>query len=185
MYKPAEDSYLMSRILKEKLPKILKKNPNLKFLEIGAGSGINLETAEKTGVKKQNIFSCDIDKKSVTHCKVLGFNCIHSDLFENIPGNYDLIIFNPPYLPKDKREPKSSQKATTGGQKGSEIISRFLVQAKEHLNKDGRIFLITSSLTGNIDFERMGYNAQEIGCEKLFFERLCVYEISEKNFYDE
>ena len=45
MYQPAEDSYLMSRILKEKLPEILKENPDLRFLEIGTGSGIHLETA--------------------------------------------------------------------------------------------------------------------------------------------
>ena len=73
IYQPAEDSYLMSRILKEKLPELLKFNPNLSFLEIGAGSGIHLETAFNSGIKKENIFSCDIDKTSVSHCNLLGF----------------------------------------------------------------------------------------------------------------
>ena len=177
MYSPREDSYLMSRILQEKLPELLKINPDLKFFEIGAGSGIHLETVFNTGVKKQNIFSSDIDLKSVNHCTTLGFNCIHSDLFENIKDTFDLIIFNPPYLPEDSEEPKESQTATTGGAKGNEIILRFLKQAKDYLNQNGKIFLITSSLAENVDFEKLNYKAKEIGCEKLFFERLCIWEL--------
>lgn len=177
IYQPAEDSYLMSRILKEQLPEMLEKNPDLKFLEIGTGSGIHLQTASMLGIMNVNIFSSDIDKKSVSYCNLIGFQCIHSDLFEKIKGKYDLIIFNPPYLPKDAREPKSSRKDTTAGKKGNEIIIRFLQQAKSHLNKDGKIFLITSSLSEDVDFSSFGYEAKEIGCEKLFFERLCIWEL--------
>jgi release factor glutamine methyltransferase len=177
MYQPVEDSYLMSRILKERLPKFLELNSNLKFLEIGTGSGIHLETAFNVGVKKKNIFSCDIDPKSVEHCNLLGFNCIHSDLFENIQVKFDVIIFNPPYLPEDSREPEDSQRETTGGKKGNEIILRFLEQAKNHLNPEGKIFLITSSLAKDINFKKLNYKAKEIGCERLFFERLCVWEL--------
>jgi release factor glutamine methyltransferase len=178
IYNPAEDSYLMSRILKEQIPNLIKKNSDFKFLEIGAGSGIHLETAKNLGIKKENIFSSDIDKKAVSHCNLLGFNCIYSDLFENILGKYDLIIFNPPYLPEDAREPKNSKIATTGGKKGNEIILRFLKQAKNYLKTDGKIFLITSSLAEDVNFEKLGYNAKEIGCEKLFFERLCIWELN-------
>jgi release factor glutamine methyltransferase len=177
IYLPREDSYLMSRILKEKIPDMLKKNPDLKFLEIGVGSGIHLQTALNLGVKNKNIFSSDIDKKSVSHCNLLGFTCINSDLFEKIRGKFDLIIFNPPYLPEDSREPEDSKLVTTGGKKGDEIINRFLKQAKNYLEKNGEIFLITSSLSPEINFEKLGYNAKEIGCEKLFFERLCIWDI--------
>ena len=178
IYQPAEDSYLMSRILKEQIPILLKENPDLSFFEIGAGSGIHLETAKSLGIKKENIFSSDIDKKSVSHCNLLGFNCVHSDLFENISGKYDLIIFNPPYLPEDAREPKSSKLATTGGKKGNEIILRFLKDAKNYLKIDGKIFLITSSLAEDVNFKKLNYSAKEIGCEKLFFERLCIWELT-------
>jgi len=178
IYQPAEDSYLMSRILKEKIPDLLKKNLNLKFLEIGAGSGIHLQTAKTLGVKTENIFSSDIDKASVSHCNLLGFNCIYSDLFENIQGNFDIIIFNPPYLPEDSREPKDSRRATTGGKRGNEIIIKFLEQAKNHLAPKGKIFLITSSLAEEVNFASLGYNAKEIGCENLFFERLCIFELT-------
>jgi release factor glutamine methyltransferase len=177
MYQPAEDSYLMSEILKEKIPSLLSENPNLKFLEIGAGTGIHLETALNSGIKKENIYSSDIDKMSVSHCNLLGFNCVHSDLFESINGKYNIIIFNPPYLPEDSREPKDSKLATTGGKKGNEIILRFLKEAKNHLEKNGKIYLITSTLSKDVNFKELGYKEKEVGCEKLFFERLCVWEL--------
>lgn len=176
IYEPAEDSFLLSEVLKDRLPSLLRLNKDLQFLEIGAGSGIHLETAKKTGVKKENILACDIEKQAVDHCNILGFNCIKSDLFKNIKGKFDLIIFNPPYLAFDKREPKNSRKATTGGKKGSEIINKFLKQAKKHLNKEGKILLVTSSLTNDVDFE--DYNKRQLGNEKLFFEELFVWELT-------
>jgi release factor glutamine methyltransferase len=177
IYQPAEDSYLMSRILKEQLLSLLQENPELKFLEIGVGSGIHLQTAQSSGIKNENIFSSDINQDSVSHCNVLGFNCVHSDLFENIKGKFNLIIFNPPYLPKDSDEPEDSAVATTGGIKGNEIITRFLKEAKEHLEYNGKIFLITSSLSEDLYFQESGYEAKEAGCEKMFFERLGVWEL--------
>jgi release factor glutamine methyltransferase len=177
IYPPAEDSYLMSRILKEQIPILLEKKPDLKFLEIGAGSGIHLETVYNSGVKKENIFSSDINKNAVSHCNLLGFKCVYSDLFENISGKYFIIIFNPPYLPEDSREPAESRLATTGGSKGNEIILRFLKEAKDYLEKDGRIFLITSNLSEKINFQELDYEAKELGCEKMFFERLCIWEL--------
>ena len=178
IYQPAEDSYLMSRILKEQLPDLLKEKPDLKFLEIGVGSGIHLQTANSAGIKKENIFSSDINENSVSHCNILGFNCVYSDLFENIQGKFDLIIFNPPYLPKDSNEPEDSEVATTGGIKGNEIILRFLKDAKQHLEENGRIFLITSSLSEEVNFQELGYQENELGCEKMFFESLCIWELN-------
>lgn len=175
VYQPAEDSYLLSEILKAEIPRLLERNPDLTLLEIGAGSGIHLETALNSGIKKENIYSCDIDPASVNHCNALGFHCIQSDLFENIRERFDIIVFNPPYLPKDKQEPEDSQTATTGGKNGSETTNKFLKQTKEHLNPNGRIFLLASNLTQGIDF--VGYEKKFLGNEKLFYEELFVWEL--------
>src|SRR3989338_3908107 len=121
---PEEDSHLLSEVLKKQIPKLIEKNPDLKFLEIGCGSGLQLQTAFDSGVKTENIFSCDINPKAVRHCKKLGFKCVKSDLFSNISGKFDVIAFNPPYLPLDSKEPESSRIATTGGKNGSEIINK-------------------------------------------------------------
>jgi len=178
VYSPAEDSFLLSSVVKDKIPKILLKNEDLKVLEIGSSSGIQLKALFESGIKKQNIFACDINSNAVKHCKNLGFNCFQSDLFENINGKYPLIIFNPPYLPEDSSEPKDSKISTTGGKKGGEIINEFLQQVKNHLSKDGRIFLLTSSLTKGIKWK--GYNKKLVAKQKLFFEELYVWEINLK-----
>ena len=149
------------------------KNKNIKVLEIGVGSGIQLKTLKQLEIK--NISGVDINSEAVKYCKQQGFNCIQSDLFEKIKGKFNLIIFNPPYLPEDKREPKKSQLATTGGKKGSEIINKFLKQAKKHLEKEGKIFLLVSNLTKNINFK--GYNKKIISQKKVFFEELILFSL--------
>jgi HemK-related putative methylase len=178
IYSPEEDSYLMSENIKRKLPILLNKNPNLKFLEIGSGSGINLKVTLSLGIKKENILACDINKKAVEHCKGLGFNCMKSNLFEEIPKQkFDLIIFNPPYLPEDSLEPKSSKVATTAGKKGNEVIKLFLNDAKNFLSKKGKIFIITSSLSKEIDFGKYKLKFKILDTKKLFFEKLFLWEL--------
>ena len=176
IYPPAEDSYLMFETLKKEIPILIEKNPDLKFIEVGCGSGVNIKAAKKAGIKIDNIIGCDINNESINHCRNLGFKVILSDLFKNIKGKFDLIIFNPPYLPLDKNEPKSSRIATTGGRKGNEIIIKFLKQARNFLTRGGKIFLITSSLSPNINFNKLGYKAREIANKKMFFEKLSLWE---------
>ena len=176
IYSPAEDSYLLEEVLETKLPKLIKKNLALTFLEIGVGSGIQLMAASNSGVKKENISGVDINLEAVKHCKNLGFNCIQSNLFSKVKGKFDLIIFNPPYLPEDKNEPKDSKLITTGGKKGSEVINKFLIESKKHLNKNGKIFLLVSSLTKEIRWNN--YQKKLVGKKKIFFEELKVYELT-------
>jgi len=179
IYEPEEDSYLLSEILKREIPKLLKKKENLSVLEIGCGSGIQLNSIFESGVNKKNIFGTDINSDAVKKCKSLGFNCIFSDLFSKVIGKFDLIIFNPPYLPEDEKEPEDSKLITTGGKKGSEIINKFLKESKKHLKKNGKIFLLVSSLTKGIKF--LGYKKKILGKKKIFFEELRVYELNANN----
>ena len=176
IYSPEEDSYLLEEVLIKELPKMLKENSNLKFLEIGIGSGIQLEAAKKVGIKNENIFGVDVNIDAVKHCNNLGFNCFESDLFENVQGKFDVVAFNPPYLPEDKEiEDAESKLITTGGKTGSEIINKFLIQAKEHLNSKGKIFLLNSSLTKEIEW--LNYKKKKVAEKKLFFEKLFVWEL--------
>jgi release factor glutamine methyltransferase len=169
VYSPEEDSYLMQKTLEKNI-----KNKNLNVLEIGIGSGIQLKTLKKLGIK--NLSGVDINSDAVKDCKKLGFNCKISNLFEKVKGEFDIIIFNPPYLPEDKKEPKDSQLATTGGKKGGELINKFLRQAKKHLNKKGKIFLLVSSLTKGLNYE--GYKKNKIAEKKLFMEKLEILELT-------
>lgn len=175
IYSPEEDSYLLESVLERQLSKMIKKNSNLTLLEIGVGSGIQLMAVSNSGVKKENILGVDINLEAVKHCKNLGFNCIKSDLFSSVNGKFDLIIFNPPYLPEEKNEPEDSKLITTGGKTGSEVINKFLIESKKHLAKDGKIFLLVSSLSKGIKWNN--YKKRLISKKKIFFEELKVYEV--------
>jgi len=179
IYLPSDDSYLLVESLKKIIPKI--KNKSIKILDMGSGSGIQAQTCIDAGFN--NILVSDIDKEVVNNLKDKGFNSVQSDLFSNIPikDKFGLIIFNPPYLPKDKQEPKESRKATTGGSRGDEIILKFLKQAKFHLNENGKILLLLSSLTPKeriiLLIKKLNLKYMQIASKKLFFEELYVWQI--------
>ncbi len=172
LYQPAEDSFFFSEFLKKELKKL--KNRNLKFLDIGTGSGILAETASSF-IKKENIFTVDINLEAVKLLKQKGFKSIKSDLFSNVVGKFDIIVFNAPYLPKDKREPKNSQRETTGGTQGDEISLKFLEQARLHLNKKGKIFLLVSILTPQDKLKK--FKPEIVARKKIFFEELIILAV--------
>ena len=170
IYTPSEDSYFLSKFVRE----IADKEKPKKVLDMGSGSGIQGETALKSGIKQKDLTLADKDEDAV---KVLKkkfpkSEVVYSDLFKNIKEKYDLIIFNPPYLPRDKFD---KEKDTTGGKKGSEIINIFLKKAKEYLTKKGSILLLTSSFTEGIDYR--DYRKEILGEENLFFEKLSIWRL--------
>jgi release factor glutamine methyltransferase len=168
IYEPEEDSYL--------LEKYVKKYAKGKVLDVGTGSGIQaLVALENT----KDVLAVDINPEAVDFVKKKGVNAKISDLFSNVEGKFDVIIFNPPYLPEDSEEDEESKKITTGGKKGHEILEKFLKEAKEHLNENGMILIVVSSLTGDVQslFKKYKYRFECLEIEKMFFEQLYVYLI--------
>lgn len=108
------------------------------------------------------------DQCPVPHYELSIMNCafVQSNLFENIPHTFDLIVTNPPYVPhseslellKDGRsEPllaldgdvtENGEYART--EDGLSLIRRLLPQCYEHLNRNGVLIMETGE-----------YNAQE------------------------
>lgn len=174
IYQPAEDSYLLSETLENYLKKI--KDKKIKILDMGSGSGIQAEICRKLDF--YNIIAADINPEAVNHLKKQGFKSILSDLFSKInkKDKFNLIIFNPPYLPENKYDKNSD---TAGGKKGYEIIVRFLKHAKKFLNKNGAIILLFSSLSKpdmiKKHAKKLGYNLELLSRKNLFFEELYVY----------
>ncbi|MDP4039429.1 MAG: methyltransferase [Candidatus Pacearchaeota archaeon] len=173
IYQQAEDSEL----LKSQIKKYAK---NKSVLDLGSGSGILAEEAIIS--KARNVLASDINPDAIRLLKQKNISSVKSDLFLNIKGRFDLIIFNPPYLPEDAMEPKSSALSTTGGKKGDEIILKFLKQAGKHLNPHGKILLLLSSLTPKKRIlnllESKYFRHKIITKKKIFFEELYVLEIS-------
>lgn len=172
IYLPREDSFLLKRAVE-------KFSREKKFLDIGAGSGIQAITAKKAGAL--SITAVDINREVIEHLRKAGIRAIKSDLFEKIKERFDLIAFNPPYLPFDEREDGESSLATFGGKKGDEIILRFLKECPKHLNRGGKILLVVSSLTPktriNALLKRLRFRKKIIGREKFFMESIEVWSI--------
>ena len=129
-------------------------------------------------MKKKNILAVDINKESLEETEKLGVKTLNSDLFLKVEGKFDLIAFNPPYLPEDKND---KEKDTTGGKKGWEAIERFLKQAKTHLTEKGKILLLFSSLTNRGKIEQLikknKFSFKQAAEKKLFMEELFVYDL--------
>lgn len=145
---------------------------------MGTGSGILAKEALKY---TKNVTASDINKECLKNLK--NIKVMHSDLFNNIKERFDLIIFNPPYLPLDKREDEESSLTTTGGIRGYEILERFLDELKAHLKRNGKALIIFSSLTNKrkidsiINKNRLSFKLLEE--KKLpLFETLYCYLIS-------
>ncbi|MDP7423178.1 MAG: methyltransferase [bacterium] len=143
VYSPREDTFLV-------IDNIVL-TPNIRFLEIGVGTGLISIFAAKRGAIVEGT---DINPAAVGNAKHntatndvnARFHC--GDLFEGISGKFDLIVFNPPYLPiseGDKLQ-KWEEEALIGGHYGVETSIRFLEKCPEYMNRDCIIYLVLSSL---------------------------------------
>ena len=172
IYTPREDSFLLEREVK-KLAK------NKAFLDIGAGSGIQAKAA--LSVRAKSVLAADINQEAITLLKKQGIHAIKSNLFSKIKGKFDMIAFNPPYLPEDKKEDRKSKLTTTGGKRGDEIILRFLKEVKKHLADNGIILLVISSLTPRKQIlallKKQSLKRRALSSKKFFFESLEVWKI--------
>lgn len=180
IYLPSEDTYLFLDTLKKE-----SFNKRSSFLEMGPGSGIL--SLSLYGFF-ENLCLCDIDLKVVNYLEDLKkkyslnkMTIIQSNLFSNLKNKkFDVIIFNPPYVPSEKIEVFS----TDGGKKGSEIIFNFLENIKFYLKKKGVCYLLVSShndlkkIYNIILKNHLTYNI--LSEKKLFFEKLLILKICEK-----
>ena len=169
VYEPAEDSFLMiEAVLRE-----VKRSDSI--LEIGTGSGIVSMFIKDIA----QFIATDISPQAVKCAKLNGIDAIRADLFDGIKfkGKFDLILFNPPYLPSEDQK-TDMDILWDGGPSGREIINRFLDRVKSYLKDDGRILLLVSSLTGIEQviekMKSLDFVVDEIISEKHFFERLVV-----------
>ncbi len=168
VYPPSEDSFLLLKWAK-------KFCKGKKVLEIGCGSGVISEEIKKIA---KDLLATDINPKAVEICISKGIKAILSDLFEKVRGKFDIILFNPPYLPEEEEKDVWIRRAIYGGRKGNEVIIRFLEEAWKHLKKDGVILLIWSSRSNPEEIiERFKeiYEFDILESLNLFFERIsCV-----------
>ena len=171
IYEPAEDSYLLEK-------EVRKYAKGKRVLDIGSGSGIQALAARDSGASY--VLATDVNSAVIRELKKKRINAVESDLFKNIRGKFDLVIFNPPYLPRDKREDEESERITSGGERGDEIIVRFLLSLGKHLGDRGIALIVLSSLTPKKrileSLRKNGLSRKIIAREKRFMEKLGVWK---------
>jgi release factor glutamine methyltransferase len=144
---------------------------------MGCGSGFLGILLAKSGFTVLAVYlnpeAVDITNKNKA-INFVDFAVVLSDLFENVKDVFDLIVFNPPYLPNDA--PVDLQWSG-----GIELIRKFLLDARNHLAKDGKILFLISTLTSEketIDaIEKNGYKYKILARKKVPWEELVVFEL--------
>ena len=173
VYPPSEDSELLIKSLE------VKKGERI--LEIGCGSGVVSLHCAFYGCR---VTSVDINPRAVECTRHnaerngLVLNVFLSDLYENVEGKFDTIVFNLPYLPVD--DEGMLAKAWSGGEDGLGPLPELLEKSDRYLNPDGRVVVVTSSLMDQVKLERLlsMYKVRRTGELPLFFEKLSVLEIT-------
>ena len=124
-----------------------------RVIDIGTGSGcsaISIE-CERTDLRVTGIDrSFDALAVAETNRKRLDsrVSLAASDLFESISGTFDIIVSNPPYVPRGEYEQLATevrvhepQLALTPGPQGTEVIERLLDQAHARIAADGLVIM--------------------------------------------
>ena len=137
----------------EKIIEKFKECEKIKILDIGTGTWIIPITLAYKFQKKVEILGIDISTKALTVAienaqKYLESNIAifrKSDLFSNIKEKFDIIISNPPYIPKKMKsemqgevlnfEPETA--LFTDDDKGIEFYEKIITQGKNYLKENG------------------------------------------------
>ncbi len=178
VYSPREDSFLLAKAVNE----LAGGN----VLDMGTGSGLQAIIAAQSQKVKQ-VTAVDASEKALVCAKQNAeknhvqnkIKFVHSNLFENVEGKFDTIIFNPPYLPVEKREVRDDESmAWHGGEKGRDLLDPFLEQFPQFLSARGKLLLLQSSL--NVQrktlntFKKLGFTTEIHSTQSFFFEKISV-----------
>lgn len=176
VYYPREDSLLLAKTIET------MDLEDKKVLEVGCGSGFLSVLMAKNGAR---VTAVDINKNAVEATMKnasknnVKIGCYISDIFSTVRGKYDIIVFNPPYLPEgDESSQKDIKNQWNGGPTGREVAVRFIENIENFLNKDGTVLMVISSLTDEKKvvntFKKNRFRVSSITREKISWEELIV-----------
>lgn len=123
-----------------------------RVLDMGTGSGVNAVLAATKGAQ---VLAVDLNPRSLEAARAnVERNSVsalveirHSDVFSDVEGSFDLIVFDPPFRwfkPRDWVE-------TAMADEGYEAMTRFFRQARDHLKASGRM-LIFFGTSGDLEY---------------------------------
>lgn len=141
-------------LVRETITMIKNGNRHPRILDVGTGSG-NIAIALARNIPAATVTATDISldaldlaKENARHYGVEDrIRFIRSQIFENVPDAYDVIISNPPYVREadfqllQREVLKEPRHALDGGEDGLRVIEPLVRKSLEFLRPEGIICL--------------------------------------------
>jgi release factor glutamine methyltransferase len=192
VYQPEADTHLLLEVTLKEI------RPGDRVLEVGTGSGYiaaGITDLVKKSKSECNETSCfvvgtDINPHAVRCAREKGLEVVRTNLFDGLRGRFDLIVFNPPYLPTkpEQRIEDWLEHALDGGPDGRSVLSQFANEVGMVLAPGGRVLLLISSLTGEeavIEiFTKRSYKVEIVTKRRVFDEDLLVLRIRKNESFN-
>jgi release factor glutamine methyltransferase len=171
VYPVREDTLLLLEVA------LAEAGPSDRILEIGTGSGF---IARHLAGKVSLVIATDVNPYACRVASSPGTETVRTDLAAGIRGQFDLVLFNPPYLPTGPGERMDDwlEKALDGGESGREVIRRLVPDLPRIPAPGGRLLLVISELTGEREvlglLRDVGFQAEIVREDRVEGERLMV-----------
>ena len=124
---------------------ITNNQPIYRAVDIGTGSGVGAVLLAQA-LPESEIIAADINNAALNLARInvdaadiYNIKLVHSDLLNNIKGNFDLIIANPPYLVDEAKRTYRHG----GGELGTQLSLDIVDAAMQRLNAGGTLLLYT------------------------------------------
>jgi methylase of polypeptide subunit release factors len=176
------DTYRFVRAIKDNL--LSEPRPLRRALDLGCGSGAGGVVLAKNASCRELVLT-DINDTALRMARlnaeaagVLNVTTVHSDLFANVDGEFDMIVANPPYL----NDPLQRAYRHGGGELGRALSVRIAKSAKDRLSPGGTLLMYTGSpIVGGVDRLLQAVEEDFASCDL----RWCYEEIDPDVFGEE
>ena len=184
VYDPSDDTYLVLDFISKKQGLVKEKN----VLDLGCGTGIIGLSALDHGAAHVTFIDVNPYATQSTLCTLFLNNKLigNNDDYEVITCNllscvrkkslYDLVIFNPPYLPVNC---KGEYYEYSWCGDGLTPVTSFLGIVNDYLVEKGDVIFVLSSKSSVEGIVKqalnMGYELRVVGDESFFFEKIIVF----------
>lgn len=185
VYTPAEDTELMLRALD-----LVDVQEDDRACDVGTGTGVLALALARRGAR---VVAVDRNPRAARlalanaarNALADRVEVVQASLLAPLRGPFDVIVFNPPYLPVEGELPGELAKAWEGGRGGIAWAPLFLAGLHRALAPGGRALVLVSSLGDARGFLELalarGFLPEPIAEAKLAWERLEVVRLQRGN----
>jgi release factor glutamine methyltransferase len=180
VYQPAEDSRLLAETAVDHV------GADALVLDVGTGSGYVADrVATETGAR---VAGSDLNPHACRRASAAGLAVVRADLTTAFrDGAFDVVLFNPPYLPTGPDEGWGDwmDTALSGGPDGRSVVEPFLSDLRRVLAPRGRALVLVSTLTDpdavRASATANGLATRRVASDSYPFEQLLVLELRPGN----